>query len=65
MFRSNYVLDKLSFLQNCHLELYIPHPLQQYISNRQFCKNETDTTTMMPEDLVIIEDLNEYVDGFI
>jgi hypothetical protein len=65
VFRSNYVLDKLSFLQNCHLELYIPHPLQQYISNRQFCKNETDTTTMMPEDLVIIEDLNEYVDGFI
>lgn len=64
VFRSNYVWDKLSFLQNCHLELYTPTTPPQYISNRQFCKNGTATTTA-PEDLVIIEDMNDNVDGFI
>lgn len=38
VFCSEHVWDKLSFLQNCHLELYTPHTHTQYISNRQFCK---------------------------
>ena len=38
VFSSNYVWNKRSFLQNCHLELYTPHTHTQYISNQQFCK---------------------------
>jgi hypothetical protein len=65
VFSSNYVWNKRSFLQNCHLELHTSSSPTQYTSNRQFCKKENVITVMSPEDLIIIEDLNDNADGFI
>ena len=49
VFRSNYVWDKLSFLQNCHLELHTSSSPTQYTSNRQFCKKREANVNMTPD----------------
>lgn len=49
VFCSNYVWDKLSFLQNCQLESYTHIPPSQYIYNRQFCKKREANVNMIPD----------------
>ena len=65
VFCSSNIYYKSLFLQNCHLEIYPPLPPSQYISNRQFCKNEIVNMDMAPEDLVALQDLDSGVTEFL
>lgn len=61
VFSQHYIYDNNTFLQNCHLELYITTPPpKQYNSDRQFCKNE-----MTNEDLCAIQELKKGISDFL
>ena len=61
VFCQHCIYDKNTFLQNCHLELYITTTSpKQYNSDRQFCKKEITN-----EDFVAIQELKKGISVFL